>query len=326
VSRFLWCSLWSLALIVLTVFPVWSDGGGAKEVWAEETRTKEAPIGRLRVAVSIPPQKYFVERIGGELVEVTTMVPPGADPHTYEPRPSRMASLSGAMLYFSMGMEFESVWLARFRNVSKGMKVIPMHEGLERMAMADDAHGHDQDEEEGHADEGHAEEGHGVGLPDPHVWLSPPLVRVMAFNILEALVREDPENAGEYRKNYAAFCQEVSKLDAGILEFLALNDVLGREFLVFHPSFGYFARHYGLQQTVIEAGGKEPGPAELVGLIEHVRERGLKTVFVEPQFSEKSARVVARAINGSVVQLNPLAADWADNMWVVVRAVTAGAK
>ncbi len=316
-SPFVWRSFWALALVFLTVLPAWSEGAWAKGTGA----------GRVQVAVSIPPQKFFVERIGGEMVEVTTMVPPGADPHTYEPRPSRMVALSGATLYFSMGMEFESVWLARFREMSKGMKVVPMHRGVERMAMTDHSYGQAGEEQEHPGEKkDHAGKGHGLGLPDPHVWLSPPLVRVMAFNILEALVREDPENAGQYRKNYAAFCREVSELDAGILEFLAQNDVLGREFLVFHPSFGYFARHYGLRQTVIEAGGKEPGPAELARLIVHVRERGIKTVFVEPQFSEKSARVVARAINGSVVKLNPLAVDWVDNMWVVVRAVVAGAK
>ena len=291
--RFSWYSFWVLLLILFAVVPAWPQ-----EAWADG----------VRVAVSIPPQKYFVERIGGEMVEVTTMVPPGADPHTYEPRPSRMAALEGGALYFSMGMEFESVWLARFREMSKGMEVVPMHQGIERTPMEEDRHGHGSDR------------------PDPHAWLSPPLVRVMAANILEALIHEDPDNAGEYRKNYAAFCREVDKLDAGILDFLARNDVLGREFLVFHPSFGYFARHYGLRQKVIEAGGKEPGPAELAKLIEHARERGLKTVFVEPQFSEKSARVVAKAIGGSVVRLDPLAADWADNMWSVVRAVAAGAK
>ena len=301
-SRLSWCSLWVLVLILCAAPSAWSGG--------------------VRAAVSISPQKYFVERIGGEMVEVTTMVPPGADPHTYEPRPSRMAALSGATLYFSMGMEFESAWLARFREMSKGMEVVPMHRGVERMAMTDHAHGH------GHAGETeeHGGEGRDLGFPDPHIWLSPPLVRVMAGNILEALVRQDPAHAGQYRKNYAAFCREVDELDAGILELLAQNHVLGREFLVFHPSFGYFAKHYALRQTVIEVGGKEPGPAELAKLIDHARERGIKTVFVEPQFSEKSARVVAKAIGGSVARLDPLAENWPENMWAVARAVAAGAK
>jgi len=150
-------------------------------------------------------------------------------------------------------------------------------------------------------------------LPDdPHIWLSPAAAPIQAGHILAALVAEDPEHAGEYRRNHEAFLARVAELDTRIRALFA--GVSRRTFLVFHPAWGYFARDYGLQQLAIEEHGKSPGPVALGRAIELARSRGLRTIFVQPQFDRRTGETIARAIGGSVVVIDPLARDWAANL------------
>lgn len=272
----------------------------------------------LPVFVSVAPQSYFVKKIGGERVAVSVMVPPGASPATYEPKPAQMRDLSGAALYFAVGVPFERAWLDRIRSANPAMKVIPTHEGIDRRHMAGrhDHHGgpdHGHDHGHGHGD-GHGRE---EGIPDPHVWLSPPLVRQQARNILTALIDAAPAHRDAFEKNHAAFAAELTDLDRRIRDILA--PVKNRRFMVFHPSWGYFAETYGLEQIPAEIEGKSPKPADLQRLIDLAREHHIRVIFVQPQFSEQSARIIANAVGGRVAVADPLAADWSDNLLEVAR-------
>jgi len=262
-------------------------------------------MDRIPVFVSIVPQKYFVQQIGKDLVDVHVMVQPGASPATYEPKPKQMADLSKTRVYFSIGVPFENAWLKKIAAANSKMKVVHTDHGIKKIPMA--AH-HPHDEEGEHHDEDHDEQ----GILDPHIWLSPPLVKIQARTILTALQEIDPSHRTVYEANYNQFVSRIDELDAQLKTTFAGKQ--GLQFMVFHPAWGYFAHAYGHKQAPVEIEGKDPKPARLKELIEHAREKGLKVVFVQPQFSTKSAELVAREFGGQVAFANPLAEDWMANL------------
>ena len=256
------------------------------------TLFSEASQGRkIKTFVSIVPQKYFVEKIGGDLVDVSVMVPPGNSPATYEPKPKQMVSLSRARVYYAIGVPFERVWLKKMTAINPKMLLVHTEAGVEKSPMNADK----QD-----------------GIKDPHIWLSPPLVMVQAHNILCALLKIDPGNNSIYEKNYRKFLVEIVDLDAELRDIFLGKE--GARFMVFHPSWGYFARTYGLKMVPIEGEGKDPKPAALRRLIKKAKEHSINVVFVQPEFSIKSAKIIAKEIGGQVAFASPLALNWKKNL------------
>ena len=283
----------------------------------------------IPVFVSIVPQKFFVEQIGKDLVTVNVMVQPGASPATYEPKPKQMAELSKSEIYFSIGVPFENAWLGKIAAANPKMKMVATDQGIEKQPMA--AHHHHEEAEEHHeqgeehheeghehhdaADHEHAEHHHHEQGLDPHIWLSPPLVKMQAQTIMAALQTADPAHKSTYEANYEQFAATIDALDVDLKQTFAGRQ--GLQFMVFHPAWGYFAQAYGLAQVPIELEGKDPKPAQLKELIEHARESKINVIFVQPQFSTKSANQIAKAIDGQVVPADPLAEDWASNLKMV---------
>jgi len=259
----------------------------------------------VRVFVSIVPQKYFVEQIGRDHVDVQAMVLPGASPATYEPKPRQMVDLTKVSIYFAIGVPFEDVWLKKISATNPDMKVVHTDRGIPKLPMATHHHGNGEQRE----DEHHAATHKGL---DPHIWLSPPLVKIQTRAILTALMEIDPAHASLYKTNFQAFTAQIDRLDTDLKKTFAERQ--GLQFMVFHPSWGYFADAYGLEQVPIEIEGKEPKPAQLKELIEHAREKEIKVVFAQPQFSAKSAGLVARSIGGQVVTADPLTENWLVNL------------
>ena len=257
---------------------------------------------KLQLAVSILPQKYFVERIGGEYVSVEVMVEPGASPATYEPKPQQLQVLSKADAYVSIGVPFENAWMNRITAANREMLIVDTTQGIEQMPMA--AHIHEEEEEEVHADE--------RKNPDPHIWLSPQLVKLQAQTIYRALVQLTPEQADIYQANLESFVADIEALDAELRESLARLEQ--RKFMVFHPARGYFARDYELEMIPIEVGGTEPSAAELATLIAEAKEEKIKVIFAQPEFSTRDAETIAQEIGGEVLLLDSLAPDWLENM------------
>lgn len=285
----------------------------------------------LSVFVSIAPQKTFVQQIGKELVEVHVLVPPGADPHTYEPLPQQMVALSKARLYFAVGVEFEAARLPKIAGANPHLTIVPTDRAIAKLPMAVHSHahrqgikalGHGKAEATGHAGSPHAPD-HREGL-DPHIWLDPTLVKVQAGAITAALQQADPAHRDHYAANAKGFLAAVDALDAELKAVFAGRQ--GQRFMVFHPSWGYLARAYGLEQVPIEIEGKAPKPAQLQTLIEQARKQSITVIFVQPQFSAKSAELVAREIGGRVVVADPLAEDWFANLKAVARAFEAAAR
>ncbi|HID06553.1 MAG TPA: zinc ABC transporter substrate-binding protein [Armatimonadetes bacterium] len=246
---------------------------------------------RLQVLVTIPPQAEWVERVGGEGVEVTVLVPPGANPHTYEPTPRQLKKVAQADLYaiVGSGIEFEVAWLGKIRRLNPRLFILDCSKGVQRLA------------------------------DDPHLWLSLRNAQRMVENLLEGLSRLDPEHSGLYRERAEAYLKELRELDAELSRLF--SNAKGRAFMTFHPAWGYFARDYGLRQLVIEQGGKSPSPKAMVRLAEEAKEEGISVIFASPQFDRRAAEAVARSIGAGVMLLDPLARDYLENMHRAAHAI-----
>jgi len=246
--------------------------------------TSKTNQSKIRVMVTIPPQAEFVKKVGGERVQVTVMVPPGYNPHTYEPKPSQLKEVEKAEIYFALGsgIDFEVAWLSKLQEINRKMLVVNCSEGVQMIDR------------------------------DPHIWLSPRNVEIMVGHVYEGLVQVDPANEKYYRENLEAYLQELDVLNREI-EALFSN-VTNRIFIAYHPSWGYFARDYNLTQIPIEKEGKEPTAASIAALIEQAKRLNVKVVVVSPQFNVKSAEVVAEEIGGKIVLADPLAEDYVNNL------------
>ncbi len=285
-----------------------------------------APAGqsadRMTVSVSILPQKYFVERIAGDLAEVNVMVGPGDSPHSYEPKASQMTALSKSDLYFSIGVEFEHAWMDRISSANPDMTIIDLAQEIALLPAVEHHHegeelDHD-DEDADHNDEDldHEEDEHEDEM-DPHVWTSPANGAVLARTIADALIESDPEHTDTYRQNLEVLLKDITQLQSEINT--AFEDLTTRKFMVFHPAWGYFAQEFGLEQIPVEVAGSEPSAAELTGLLSEAKDENITVIFAQPEFSTRSADYIASEIGGRVILISPLAEDWLNNLRMVAQ-------
>ena len=255
-------------------------------------------IQRQIVFVSILPMKYFVERIAGEHFDVQVLVGPGQSPATYEPTPRQMVKLNDAIVYFRIGVPFENVWINRIEEANPDMRVVDIRKGIELREIS--RHSHDNDS------------GDHEGIKDPHIWLSPSLVKYQARTICDALVEISPDKQDEFERNLDVFIGDLDNLSMEINN--VLSGLESREFMVFHPSWGYFADEFNLKQIPIEIEGKEPGAKELAGIIDYAKERNISIIFAQTQFSQKSAQAIASQFDGKVIDIDPLNEDYINNL------------
>jgi zinc transport system substrate-binding protein len=269
---------------------------------------QEKKSNKINVVVSIMPLAEFAEKVGRVKTSVSVMVPPGASPHTYEPTPGQLVKLSKAKLYVKVGspIEFELVWLDKILSANKNIFVVDASYGIEFMNVVY-KHNHEQNEH------------HYIG-DDPHIWLSPKNAKIMVENIYNGFVSIDPDNKEYYLENKRSYLRELDELDLEIEILLA--DKINRRFMVYHPSWAYFARDYNLEQIPIEKGGKEPTARSIQFLIEQARIQNIRVIFASPQFNTESAEVIAREIKGQVVLIDPLQKDYITNMKKIARVLS----
>ncbi|MDD3246730.1 MAG: zinc ABC transporter substrate-binding protein [Methanosarcina sp.] len=260
----------------------------------------------MTVAVSILPLAEFVEKVGGDKVKTIVIIPSGADPHTYESSPKEVQAISEASMLVTVGvgMPFEEVWIDRFGTINSDTLIVNCSKGIELRELAK----HDE-KLETHTEE--ENDGDHEGL-DPHIWTSPANAKMMVEDIYEGLVQLDPENEAYYAQNRDSYLEELDALDARIRAKLAGREE--RNFMVYHPSWGYFAAEYGLTMIPVEIEGKEPSAQDLAKLVDIAKEKKVKVIFVQTQFSTRSADVLAEEIGGEVVAVDPLAKDYIANM------------
>ena len=271
-------------------------------------------FSNINAVVSILPEQTFVKAIGGDKVNVSHMVQPGNSPHTYEPKPSQMVDIAKADLYFAIDVEFEHVWLPKFQSLNPKMRVIDLAENVTKIQMqnkneyeADDEH-HSQHEEHKHEGE------------DPHIWTAPSNVKIIAENIYNALIKIDPVNVDYYKRNLDIFLASIDETDRQIIDILSSHED-GEKFMVFHPSWGYFAQAYNLEQIAVEVEGKEPKPKELIHLLTEAKEEKVRAIFTQPEFSDTVAKIIAKELQIPVVKVSPLAANWSENLINIAKAI-----
>lgn len=271
----------------------------------------------LAIFVSVVPQKYFAERVGGDQVKVESMVQPGFSPETYEPTAQQVSALAKAQLYMRVGMPFEEAWLQRIQAVNSSIQIVDARQGVKLRQL--EAHSH-AEHETAHAAEHKTNTAPPVdGEPDPHLWVSPRIAQQMAQQLAESFSSLRPEQAELFKQNYAQFAAELEQLDQELIELF--KDKPNLKFMVFHPAWGYLADAYGLQQIPIEVDGKEPGAKALATIITEAQNEQVKTIFVQPQFSQRAAEQVAKAIQGKVVSIDNLAADYIPNLRKAARLI-----
>ncbi|HEC1786532.1 TPA: zinc ABC transporter substrate-binding protein [Campylobacter lari] len=257
------------------------------------------------VSVSIPPQAFFVEKIAKDSVEINILISPNSNEHNVEFKPMMIKNLEKSKIYFLADLELEKILENKFKNTLKNVKIVNINDGISLLEN-DETDEHDHDEHE------HSKN-------DPHTWLDPILVKIQAQNIYKALSQTFPQNKDFYAKNLENFLKELDDLNSVIKT--NLQDIKHREFIVYHPSWNYLAKRYNLIQIPVEIDGKEPKIQDLQKLIKIAKEKNIKVIFVQPGFSENSAKVLSKELNAKIVFIDHLAKDWDKELLKTIQAL-----
>jgi len=267
---------------------------------APQAAAAETP---LRIGVSIAPQAWLVERLAGQPVEVEVMVRPGQSPATVDPTPRQMAALARVAAYIRIGVPFERGFIKRLRHNRPQLPIIDQRQGVVLLTR------------DGRA----LKPGADPNAADPHIWLDPGRLKRQADTVARALRDLAPQRAAAIEDRRRRLAAELDRLDGRIGRLL--EPMRGQPLFVFHPAYGYFAAAYGLVQVAVQTGGKEPSARQLARLIERARRAKARVIFVQPQYSRKSAELVAEAIGAAVVELDPLAPNVLNNLQRVAERV-----
>jgi len=261
--------------------------------------------GKIKALVSISPQKYFVEKIGGTKVEVTVLIPPGSNPHLYDPTPKQLMNVEKAEIYLYNGnLDFEIAWIDKLIESDPQMLKVNLSNGIKLISGSECSdHNHD---------------GHNHSI-DPHTWLSPSSSMVIAKNIKDAFCEEYPESSEYFEENYNTFIAEVSTLKQEIeTKLVSLEN---RRFMIFHPTLSYYAKEFGLEQIPIEFEGKEPTPKHLKNSIDLAKASGIEVIFIQQEFDSNNAGIIAEELGGKLVKIDPLSEDWSNNLLLITNQI-----
>lgn len=247
------------------------------------------------VSVSILPQKYFVDQIAGNLLQVNVLVPPGSSPHNYEVLPSQMKDLSKSKIWLQVGLlTLEDALKGKLADINKNLAIVNSSEGIIPIAGAE------------HEAEGH--EHSAIEAFDPHIWLAPADVKIIAKNTLNALKAGFPSLSTAFDANYTLFITRIDSLSSVIDQKLApMNN---RNVLIFHPTLAYFARQFNLSQIALEFDGKEPSPKHMKEIVDLAHEQNIHVIFIQKEFDPAFAQQLSREIDGEVIIIDPLDYNW----------------
>ncbi len=246
------------------------------------------------VVTSVESEAYFIRRIAGDMADVRALIPPGANPATFDPGFSTVEDMSRAVLYFKVGhpaFPFERTWLARLEEGNR-LRVVDTSRGIPVLES------------------------------DPHIWLSTGGARLIASNIAQGMKEAFPDSAAFFDLNLQAVISSIDSLKLVLDSLLAAAK--GQAFMVFHPAFGYLAEEFGLEQIAVERNGKPPSPLDLARLIDRAKRERLKVVYVQPQHTASSMEVIAREIGAQVDTLNPVTGNWIADMSIIAGKLAKG--
>lgn len=269
------------------------------------------------VTVTIEPQRYFAEKIAGDKFKINCVVPAGQSPETYDPTPQQMIQIGKSMAYLRIGpIGFEQAWMDKIRENNPKLEVFDTSEGMNLLTDAEeDSHAHDHAGEAGHHHHHH-------GGVDPHIWSSIAGAKLVAWNTLNAFIALAPDNTDYFWKNYNELVDEIDKTEVEIK--LLLDPLTDRTFIIYHPALTYFANEFNLTQLCIEMDGKEPSPAQLEMLVETARANNARVVFIQQEFDQKNAELIAKETGCKLTVINPLAYHWSKEMIHIAKALADG--
>lgn len=277
----------------------------------KERQRKSANNDKPVITVTIEPQRYFTEAIAGDKFTVTSMVPKGVSPETYDPIPQQLAELGNSKAYFRIGyIGFEQVWMDRLINNTPHIQIFDTSKGVDFIL---------NDEQADHHHEAHPNQN-----TEPHIWNSTSNALIIAKNIYKALSTIDKKNEVFYLTRYDSLCRRIEHTDSLIRKIIA-EPGTSRSFMIYHPALTYFAHDYGLQQIPIEWEGKEPSPQYLKKLIDRCKKEQVRVIFIQPEFDRHNAEIIAQQTGARIVPINPLSYDWEKEMLHIAQAL-AGSK
>jgi len=250
--------------------------------------------GKISVVASIFPIADLVKQVGGDYVEVTTIIPPGASPHTFEPKPSLVKKIHASRVLFLVGAGLE-FWAEKFiKSSGDRLHTVVFSEGIPLIGITD----HHHQDKENHP--------HGESFANPHIWLDPEITRTIISKIVTTLGELDTEHENYYKQNGSRFEDELEKLDGLIRS--TVSQFKTKKYVAFHPAWAYFARRYGLESvgTIEETPGKNPTPRYIKRIIEQIKAHEIQAVFAEPQLNPRVAEVIAKEANVRVLLLDPV--------------------
>ena len=255
-------------------------------VGCSNTTEQEA---RLNIAVTIVPEEAFVKNVGGDYVNVLTIIPPGYSPANHEPSAKMMADLSKVDAYFAIGVPAEEGNI--FPKVTD-LNLIKLHEEVVKV----------------YPDREFAPDNR-----DPHIWLSIKRVKVMIEIIADELSRLDPDMESYYQENASNYLEDLDELDQKIID--VFNDKESNMFMIFHPSLGYFSEDYDLMMYALELDGKEATINHLQDMIDLALANNIQTVFHQAEIDSEQVQSFIEEIDGELVKINPLSSDYIDNLF-----------
>lgn len=274
------------------------------------------------ITVTIEPQRYFAEKIAGDKYTINSMVAAGLSPENYDPTPQQMVNLGKSQAYFRIGyIGFEQAWMNNIIQNNPNLRMFDLSEGFE-LLKSEDEHQHAEGESHDDCEKQTDSKGHQHGGIDPHIWSSVSGAKAVARNTLHAFIALDPENIAFYTANYEALLKEIEQTEASMHQ--AIDTLQNRTFIIYHPALTYLAKEFGLTQLCIEMDGKEPSPAMLKELIETARSGNTKVVFIQQEFDQKNAELIAKETGCELIRINPLSYDWNQEMITIANALSNG--
>jgi len=261
--------------------------------------SRSAQSDKILIAVSIPPQAWFVSQVADDKADVLILVPPGQNPHNYEPTPKQIKSLSKASAWVLSGTEFEISLRPKIQKLFPDLLIIDGTEGVEFRYLTE-------------SDPDHAHDTNSSLEIDRHTWLGYEPAILMSMKIASSLVILDNKNSDYYFKRMDDLIKKIGNVYSRLRVTLAPLE--GKSVFVYHPSFGYFLDDFGIIQEAVEIEGKEPTARQLNELMEKIKEEKPAAIFVQKQFPANAAKTIADTVGAKVIELDPLAQNWLENI------------
>lgn len=260
--------------------------GGCK--WSETEEDDKT------LTVTILPQKYITEKIAGDFYDINVMIPPGANPATYEPTPRQIGKLNRSDAYLKIGhITFEKAWMKKIKSAAPDLKIYDSSKGLDFISNNERI--------------------------DPHIWTSPEMVAEMAKNLKDILTELTPEKEKVFAENLKKFEKEIHDMQRTIHQ--KLEPYSGKSFLIYHPALAYYCREFDLKQIPIEAEGKEPSASYMQKIIEKSEQKNIRAIFIQKQFDQKKALTLAQELDAEVISINPLAENWKKSIMSITNKI-----